>query len=227
MDRFGEVWREHARKIRENWGELYQDGDLLLIVGDLSWAMNMGDARDDIEWIASLPGRKVILKGNHDYWWGSINRVREAFGPTVFALQRDHVVIERLAIVSTRGWTCPGGSQPADPVGGGEAHPYTEQDAKLYRREVGRLKLSLESLQKSGETYDQLVVALHYPPMNPDHEPSGFTELIDRSRADMCVHGHLHGEESIATAFEGRRGETVYHCVSADAVKMVPRVLWP
>ncbi|MFH0943974.1 MAG: metallophosphoesterase [Planctomycetota bacterium] len=227
MDRFGEVWREHARRIRENWVELHQEGDLLLIVGDLSWAMTMGEAQEDIEWIASLPGKKVILKGNHDYWWGSINRVREVFGPTVSALQRDHVLIGRLAIVGTRGWQCPGGRQPADPVGGEGARPYTEQDAKLYRREVHRLKLGLESLETSGERYDHLVIALHYPPMNPDHEPSGFTKLIDQGRADSCVHGHLHGEESIATAFEGRRGGTAYHCVSADAVEMVPRMIWP
>jgi len=225
MDRFGEVWRDHPARIREHWADLHREGDVLLIAGDLSWAMTLEEARADLAWIESLPGRKVLIKGNHDYWWKSIKQVRAAFGPGVSALQRDHVVLDGLAIAGTRGWQPPGGEGLVDPIAPEGPPAYTEQDEKIYRREVHRLRLSLEQLERSGAAYDRLVVALHYPPMNSRHEPSGFTELLDRHGADLCVHGHLHGPEALAFAFEGRRRRTVYHCVSADHVDMRPRLL--
>lgn len=226
MDRFGEVWHDHSDQVVRAWREQYREGDVLLLVGDLSWAMTLDEARDDLAWIEALPGRKVILKGNHDFWWSGINKVRSHIGESVTALQYDHVLLGDVAVVGTRGWQCPGEIGSADLMAAdGAPAAYSEKDEKIYRREVGRLKLALERLQRSGTRYETLVVALHYPPMNPSHEPSGFTELIDAHGADLCVHGHLHGEESIRTAFEGRRGKTLYHCVSADAVRMRPRLL--
>ncbi len=231
MDRFGAVWVDHQTRIREAWQALAQEDDLLLIVGDLSWAMNLEEAADDVRWIAALPGRKIVIRGNHDYWWSGITKVRAAFGPTVHALQADYVVLDGVAIVGTRGWQAPGSAGSADAMVEKESRnegsfTYTEHDQKIYDREVGRLALGLDKLAKSGEAHETLVVALHYPPMNPEHEPSGFTELCDRHGVDHCVHGHLHGR-SIKTAFEGVRegGKTRYHCVSADAVRMTPRRL--
>ncbi len=227
MDRFGEIWTDHSTVIARNWQEVARADDVLLLVGDLSWAMRIEDARADIEWMKSLRGRVLAIRGNHDFWWGSIGKVRAALTP-VRAMQHDHVVLDRVAFVGTRGWQCPGSIGSADAMGGGgEAGSvqYTPEDRAIYDREVGRLKLALEGLKKSGAEYDKLVVMLHYPPMNPAHEPSGFTDLIDAHAADICVHGHLHGKESIATAFEGVRGRTTYHCVSADAVAMRPRLL--
>jgi predicted phosphohydrolase len=153
--------------------------------------------------------------------------VRRALAPIV-ALQHDHVVIDGVAIVGTRGWQCPGSAGSADITVEREGDSagtktYTEHDRQIYESELVRLKLAFDGLAKSGDRYERLIVALHYPPMNPEREPSGFTALIDAHGADACVHGHLHGAESIATAFEGVRGRTTYHCVSADAVRMVPR----
>ena len=229
MDRFGEVWEDHATEVAAHWDRIARDDDVLLLVGDLSWAMTIDEARDDLEWIRARPGRVVCIRGNHDFWWSGIGKVRRALGDDVTALQHDHAVIDGVAIVGTRGWQCPGSIGSADLMAAGDGKDgssrYTDDDRKIYEREVGRLRLGLEGLKKSGATYERLVVALHYPPMNPAHEPSGFTELIDEHKADVCVHGHLHGEASIATAFEGLRGRTSYHCVSADAVRMVPRRL--
>lgn len=227
MDRFGEVWSDHPRRIAAHWSALHQDGDLLLLLGDLSWAMNLDEARDDLAFIQALPGRKVVIKGNHDYWWSGIGKVRKACGPAVHVLQFSHVVIDGVAIVGTRGWRTPGGDAP-DPLAAGQGGepPFSAEDQKIYEREVERLGLALAGLCASGATYDQLVVCLHYPPMNSRHEPSGFTELLDRYGAALCVHGHLHGEAALATAFEGRRGGTIYHCVSADAVRMRPRLVF-
>jgi len=228
MDRFGEIWTDHPRVIDANWRAEARDDDVLLVVGDLSWAMTFDEAAEDIAWIDALPGTKVVIKGNHDFWWKSISKVRAAFGPTVHALQYDHVVIGGVAIVGTRGWQCPGSSGSADAIQAAEqagAPSYSDADRKLYEREVGRLKLALEKLEKSGDAYDEVIVILHYPPMNPDQEPSGFTDLLDAFGPTHLVHGHLHSAEWIATAFEGKRAETTYHCVSADAVAMSPRLI--
>lgn len=223
MDRFGPIWRDHPQTVAARWQAVATDDDVLLLAGDLSWAMTIEQAADDLAWIRTLRGRKVVIRGNHDYWWNGIGKVRRALGAGVFALQHDHVVLDGIAIVGTRGWQCPGTLGSADAMAeGGASATYSEEDRTIYDREVGRLRLGLEGLKRSGLAYDRLVVLLHYPPMNPEREPSGFTELLDAHGADVCVHGHLHGEW-IKTAFEGLRGKTTYHCVSADAVAMEPR----
>lgn len=224
MDRFGEVWTDHVPRVAAEWSRIGTADDVLLLCGDLSWAMTVEEAQSDLAWIQALVGRLVVIKGNHDFWWSGIGKVRRALGPRVTALQHDHVIVGGIAIVGTRGWQCPGSAGSAD-VMAETAGPasYTADDEKIYLREVERLRLGLQGLLRSGHAYDRLVVALHYPPMNPEHQPSGFTALIDEFGADVCVHGHLHGAAAIATAFEGVRGATTYHCVSADAVRMVPR----
>jgi predicted phosphohydrolase len=229
MERFGEIWRDHVATIERNWHEVAREDDVLLVVGDLSWAMKVEEAAEDLAWLKRLRGHVVVIRGNHDFWWSGIGRVRAALAP-VIALQHDHVILGDVAIVGTRGWQCPGSAGSADLMvdrGGGEegSFVYSEADRAIYEREAIRLKLGLDGLKKSKAAFSKLIVALHYPPMNPAHESSKFTELVDEAGADVCVHGHLHGAESIATAFEGTRGKTRYHCVSADAVAMRPRCI--
>src|SRR5436853_786218 len=209
MDRFGDHWRDHDRKIFAAWQRLAQDDDLSLIVGDTSWAMRLGEAMPDLQRIGGMPGRKLMLKGNHDYWWETLAKMRRVVDPSIDFLQASAVIINRVAIAGTRGWTCPGGTF------------FEEEDGKIYEREVGRLRAALQSLKGRGDEYDHLIVALHYPPVNERHEPSGFTELIDECRAAVCVYGHLHGE-GIRTGLVGVRHSTRYHLVSADAVDFTP-----
>jgi len=219
MHIFGEHWRDHDKKIAENWNRIANDDDVLIIAGDISWAMKLEEAAADLEWIARLKGRKVLIKGNHDLWWSSRSKVRKIADPSIEILQADSIVINGVAIAGTRGWQCPGNEGSADMLIEGAEARYTEQDFKIYQREVGRLKLALESLR--GKAYRHLIVVLHYPPMNSQHEESGFTRLIDEYGADWCVHGHLHGD-SIKTAFNGVRGKTHYRLVSADSVDFAP-----
>ncbi len=228
MHVFGENWRNHADKIAEAWKSLSdpaEPNDILILAGDLSWAMRLEEAQPDLGWIASLHGRKIIIRGNHDYWWHSVAKVRAAAGPTVEPLQASCVVWERVAFVGTRGWQCPGTESSLDMMEriekGGTGPGYTEQDRKIYEREVGRLRLGLEQARKRAAEFDRLVVILHYPPMNGRHEPSGFTELLDEYGADWCVYGHLHGA-AIAGAFNGSRGKTRYQLVSADSIDFTP-----
>jgi predicted phosphohydrolase len=209
MDRFGDHWRNHDRKIFDAWQRLAQDEDLSLIVGDTSWAMRLPEAMPDLERISSMPGRKLMLKGNHDYWWETLSKMRRVVDPSIDFLQGSAVIMNRVAIAGTRGWTCPDGAF------------FEEEDRKIYDREVGRLRAALFSLSGREADYDRLIVALHYPPTNESHAPSGFTELIDEFKADVCVYGHLHGD-GIRTGLVGVRGRTHYHLVSADAVDFTP-----
>jgi len=209
MDRFGEHWRDHDRKIFENWEEIARDDDLLLICGDSSWAMRLPEAADDLARIGRMKGRKLMLKGNHDYWWETRARMSRVLDPSIEPLNGASAIVGRVAVAATRGWLCPNDSH------------FEEHDRKIYERELGRLRSALSSLDGRRAEFDSLIVALHYPPTDEKHQPSGFTELIDRHQAHACVYGHLHGED-IKTALTGRREQTDYYLVSADAVDFAP-----
>jgi predicted phosphohydrolase len=210
MERFGENWRDHDKKIFSAWECIGKEDDLLLLVGDHSWAMRLEEAQPDLDRIGAMRGTKIILKGNHDYWWQSHSKMRRALHPSIHILQGSSLIINRIAIAGTRGWVCPNDIY------------FEEHDQKIYEREVGRLKLALESLKGREADYDFLIVALHYPPTNNKHEASGFTELIDTYGADACVYGHLHGSEAIQSALTGLRGKTRHYLVSADSIDFTP-----
>jgi uncharacterized protein len=237
MHIFGEHWRDHAAKIEAAWREIGDtapadvnpEEDVLILAGDLSWAMRPDEARPDAEWISRLRGRKVVIRGNHDYWWNSLAKVRALLGDSVEPLQASCTVIDRVAFVGTRGWQCPGAEPSTDAFERMEAakrrerpvREYTAEDRKIYDRELIRLRLGLEQAQKRRAEFDKLVVILHYPPMNGRHEPSGFTDLLAEFQADWCVYGHLHGD-SIATGFNGKLGPTEIRLVSADSIAFRP-----
>ena len=208
MDIFGPAWDNHVGKIAANWKRVVKSEDLVLIPGDISWALKLREAVPDLHWLAQLPGRKLLLRGNHDYWWSSISRVRQALPPDVYALQNDHFSWGEWAICGSRGWLCPGHE-------GFNAL----KDEKIYQREIQRLTLSLDSAQRAG--YGQIIVALHYPPTNGRHEESGFTTLFTKYPVKTCVYGHLHGPAH-AAALEGEWRGIMYHLVSADAVDFTP-----
>lgn len=212
MDRFGNHWIGHDRRIFDAWDAIGADDDLLIVAGDTSWAMRLEDALPDLARVGAMKGRKVILKGNHDYWWQSESKLKEALDPSIEPLHARSVIVNRVAVAGTRGWVCPGDSF------------FDDRDRKIYDREVGRLRRALEPLAGRRDDYDTLIVALHYPPVNGRLEPSGFTDLIDESRADVCVYGHLHGDD-ITRALTGEREHTRYYLVSADAVDFSPSLV--
>ena len=210
MDKFGEHWRDHDRKIFESWEQIGRDDDLLILAGDISWAMRLEDALPDLNRIGQMKGRKLMIKGNHDYWWASNAKLHKVLSPSIDILHGSSAVIGAVAVAGTRGWICPGDTF------------FRPDDLKIYNREVGRLKLALDSLQTQGDEFGRLVVVLHYPPTNDKGEPSGFTDLLDQYRVDECVYGHLHGD-AIKTGITGLHGNTTYHLVSADAVDFAPK----
>ena len=201
MNIFGDNWENHWDKIKIDWHEKVTQDDIVMVPGDLSWAMHMSDAKIDIDSICEMPGKKIILRGNHDYWWSSISRVRNMLHNETYAIQNDCVVIDHYCFAGTRGWVCP------------NDRGVLPEDQKIYLREVGRLKLSLEQAVK--QDAEEIIVMLHYPPFNENQEPSGFTELIEAHNIKTVVYGHLH-DASARRSFNGEINGTKYLNVSCD-----------
>ncbi len=183
MDIFGMKWDNYVERICADWRARVGDDDIVLIAGDISWAMYLEKAVPDLQFIGALPGHKVILRGNHDYWWKSISLVREALPVKMYAVQNDAVRIGDNVICGSRGWTVP------ETAGAFES----EQDKKIYLRECERLKLSFTYAQRIRKTGDRLICMTHYPPFNLKREDSDYTALIGAAGAEACVYGHLHG----------------------------------
>ena len=209
MDIFGGNWAGHPDILFERWREVVNEDDLVLLPGDISWAMHLDDALADLRDIAALPGTKVLLRGNHDYWWSSIGKLRAALPERMYAVQNDAVKIGEVVVAGSRGWTVPGSFE------------FSEQDEKIYVREVERLRLSLNAAKKLKG--DKLVVMLHYPPTNARLEPSAVTELLREAQPDAVVFGHLHGAGPGLPLPD--LGETEVHFVAADALGFRPKLL--
>ncbi len=214
MDVFGSHWSDHPRRMAEAWDRLVEQSDTVLCPGDLSWATRLDEAGPDLAWIGARPGQKILGKGNHDHWWSSITRVREALPPGCRALQNDAVDLGPVVVAGTRGWDVPG------------SETFGPDDHKIYLREVGRLRMSLEEARRmAGER--PILTALHYPPFASDGSATGFTELVEAHRVEVCVYGHLHGAEAHATVVEGSVRGVTYRCVAADYVDFQPVQVWP
>lgn len=214
MDIFGKKWEGYEDKLVANWNAKVGADDLVLIAGDISWAMSFSDALRDLEWISALNGRKVLLRGNHDYWWKSITAMRAAFPPSVFAVQNDCLRFGKVLVAGTRGWTVPEIDAKQ-----------TEQDAKIFAREVERMKLTLSAAEQARVEGDVLIAMTHYPPFNARRQPSPFTELLGAARPNAVVYGHLHGAG-------GRKDKLVaidgvpYYLTSVDQIDCDPVLIY-
>ena len=209
MDIFGEKWSRHDEKIKNNWIKKINKDDTILIAGDISWAMRAEDSMLDLQWIEDLPGKKIISKGNHDYWWGSITKLNSKFENTKF-LQNNFYEYGEYAICGTRGWICPGTDR------------FNEKDKKIYLRELIRLRLSLDSAKKAG--FNKFIVMLHYPPTNEKFEESGFVEMLKEYEVEKVIYGHLHGP-SLSRVLNGMRDGIEYILTSADFIDFNPKFI--
>lgn len=206
MDIFGKAWENYIDKIIENWNNLVSDEDIVLLAGDLSWAMTLENALIDIDFLKNLKGYKVIIRGNHDYWWKSISRIRENFPHKFYAVQNDCIRIEKYLICGTRGWTCPDGDN------------LTSDDKKIYLREAERLKLSFKQVERMRKQDDTIICMMHYPPFNTKHEPSDYTDIISQNNVDFVIYGHLHGKDCRADKIVKISG-IPYYLTSCDLVE--------
>lgn len=207
MDIFG-GWENYVERIKENWNREVSPEDTVVVPGDISWAMSLKEAVADFRYIHELPGRKIILKGNHDYWWTTAakmnNFLAENGFDSIFILHNNHYAYENYGICGTRGWINDD-SEPAD--------------AKVLAREAQRLKTSIASAENAGL---EPLVFLHYPPLYGNEYNPDLLEVMYRHNIKRCWYGHIHGRKGHQNAVNGERDGIVFQLVSADYVQFCP-----
>jgi predicted phosphohydrolase len=214
MDVFGEHWRKHYLRLEDNWKNLVSDDDTVLVPGDISWAMDIREARQDLAWLHELPGRKIIVKGNHDYWWPSMRKLRGSLQSSIVPLQHDAIRVDPVVVAGTRGWLTP------------EHEDFQEErDGKTYRRELLRLEMALDRASEMGSGTSALVFMIHYPPISGGRGTE-FSRMISERGVDICVYGHIHAApgkwpEGTDVELNGVR----YILVSADRLGFKPMEL--
>lgn len=206
MDIFGGAWVGYMQKLQEGIADIGPD-DTTVLLGDLSWALDLAEAREDFAWINQIPGRKIILKGNHDYWWSTASKFykfcEENDFSNQFILNNNHYEYEGCAICGTRGWFF-------------EEERSGAHDEKIFKRELLRLESSLQSAGSLPK-----IVFLHYPPKYKGYECQEIIDLMKRYDVRQCYYGHLHGP-SHALAMEGLWDGIEYKLVSADRLNFRP-----
>jgi uncharacterized protein len=233
MDIFGPHWRSHVDRVESAWRQLVASEDVVCLPGDFSWAMRLAEAEPELEWLGRLPGRKVLLRGNHDYWWASASKVRRVLPVGVYALQNDALLLDGVGFAGSRGWVdarldfrslCSGLSderaerrEPLHAIRG------PEEDALIYRRELKRLEASLRALASGAK---RRIALLHFPPTSPLMESTPVTDLLEEYAIEVAVFGHLHGPcaEPFRNPY-GRRKGVEYDLVSADFIDFTPALL--
>lgn len=205
MDVFGDHWTGHFDRIAQDWCERVAADDVVLLAGDTSWAMQLADAIPDLNAIGELPGRKILIKGNHDYWWGGVGQVRKALPDGMQVIQHDTVDIGWAVVCGTRGWSYPTQETPLAP-----------EDERIFNREMIRLELALNAaVKQAGER--PIVVMLHYPPLYQQDRDTPFTRLLEKYPMHTVVYGHLHGS-AIRAGFTGVHNGIRYVLTSCDGL---------
>ncbi len=210
MDIFGPLWENHPEKIEKNWCAVVKEQDTVLVPGDISWAKTEAEAKADLDFLAALPGKKVLLRGNHDYWWSSVSRLRRRY-PALQFLQNDALLVEEVAVCGCRGWVLPG-------------EETTKEDEKIYRRELERLRLSLTAAKALGGS--SMLAMFHFPPLLLGQEETAMIDLLQQSGVQTAVFGHIHGTDNFLQVIEGRWQQMQLHLVSADYLDFMPKLIW-
>lgn len=210
MDIFG--WKDHAQRIAAAWQARVRAQDWVLIAGDISWALKLNDAVLDLQWIDALPGRKVLIRGNHDYWYPRRvgESLRRLLPPGITALGGTATDIGEAVVCGTRGWITPGtpGFQP-------------DTDTRIYNRELMMLDEALRSAQQLAAGIRPIVVMIHYPPFL-NRQPTEFAHRIAAAGAAACVYGHLHRQEDWNMAVQGHVGGVYYQLTACDYLQFWP-----
>lgn len=207
MDVFGGRWVNYVEKIKNNWCATVTDDDTVIIPGDLSWAMNFEELEPDFDFIESLPGKKVLMKGNHDYWWSTLKKlnefIKEKEYKTIKFLFNSAYFTDGISVCGSRGWDIFG---------------TTGHDDKIVRRENGRLTVSCLEGQKLG---GELIAFMHYPPVSPTSTKDEFIEVLQNFGVKRCYYGHIH-HSGAGRVFEGEKFGITFKLISADQLDFIP-----
>ncbi len=208
MDIFGRNWHNYMEKIKENCNICLTEDDVLLIPGDISWGTYMSQAENDLKFIEELPGKKVISRGNHDYWWASAKKLEEMKQRlelhSLIFLHNSFFEYEDIAVCANRGWN----------------YSASSENVKIYSRELLRMELSLDVAEKAG--FKSKIAVTHYPPILPDGTPDGrYIELFKKYNVALCLYGHLHNVKD-SEVFEGEYCGIDFKLVSSDYLDFMP-----
>lgn len=217
MDIFG--WGNHVKQIENNWP--LNDNDTIIMPGDLSWGMYIDEVIPDFKWLESLPGKKILTKGNHDLWWNSRKKVDDVLKnfPSISVIHNSHIVVEDKYICGTRSWRLVSRKENEDD------EPYlSDEDKKIVNRELIRLRMSIDSAVAAGAANDEIIVFLHFPPIIKtkvcESTDFVFHELLKKYEIHDVYFGHLHGaaHKDYIDSYEGIH----YHLVSSDYLNFSP-----
>jgi predicted phosphohydrolase len=236
MTIFGSHWVDHAAKISRAWKDRVGEEDVVLVAGDVSWAMRLSEAAADLAFLAQLPGRKVLIRGNHDYWWGSATKVRSLLPAGMYILHNDALFLDGVALAGTRLWIDPDMAPPRlpqrteqdglpvrsnrnkDEWNSESIDP--ERDQRIFERELGRLELALSRLSDQAPLR---IAMVHFPPLSNDLKETRAARMLEEAGIHHCVFGHLHNVlPGPGRSFYGCRKGVVYHLTSCDYLDFVP-----
>ncbi len=205
MDVFGPAWDDYVDKIFADWKEKVSNDDVVLMAGDFSWAMKLEETAEDFALLQNLPGKKVLIRGNHDYWWKSISAVRNVLPENFYAIQNDAIKFDDVVICGTRLWNLPDANKTQSP-----------EDEKIYKRELIRLEMTLQNATKLRTNGEKLICMLHYPPYTFKEEDNEVTALLEKYAVDAVVYGHIHAycKQNLVLNKNG----VVYYLTSCDIV---------
>lgn len=228
MEVFGPFWHNYAEKIESHWKQKISSKDLILIPGDISWAKHLEQALVDLKWIDALPGTKVILRGNHDYWWSSASKLSKIMPPSIHFIQNNVFIWNDIAIGGSRLWDT--SEYHFDTFiefqenlrqrlkTSTELEDEKEENERIFVRELERLKLSLSQISSKSKIK---IAMAHYPPIGPDLAPSRASQILESFHIDYCVFGHLHNVRKGALPFGEARG-VKYLFTSCDYLDFIP-----
>ncbi len=226
MEVFGPSWSRYIERIKENWKQVVSEDDLVLIAGDITWAIKPEDAKIDLDWIATLPGTKVMIRGNHDYWWRTKSQVDKILPPRFHIVHNDALNLPTLSIGGSRMWDSLE-YRFADivdfkdnPKANPKVKPLTdEENEKIFRKELIRLEMSLAKMDPNAP----LKIAMtHYPPIGNDLKPSKVHALLKKYHIDLCVFGHLHNLRPNHPPLFGSLDNIQYLFTAADFLEFKP-----
>lgn len=199
MDIFGENWLNHQEKIADDWIKKVSKDDIVLLPGDLSWGLKLEEALPDLGFIDNLPGSKIIIKGNHDYWWTSYKKLVDLPLKSLNFIQNNSISFGDTSYCGTRGWAFSGDMD------------LTAADEKIYKRELLRLEMSLQFAENK-----RIVTLLHYPPFGKTGEKSEIVDLLEKYQVEKCVYGHIHNSFHSRSFIDGIYNNIEYKLVSCD-----------
>ncbi len=215
MDVFGGHWENHHLKIEQAWRERITSEDIVLCPGDTSWGMRPTEAALDLAWLSELPGQKILVKGNHDFWWpGTRKKLRELLPDSIHTLKKNALVLGGVGFIGVRGSDI---RRPPDTS--------AEEHRASIEREITEFRTSILDLRQNHSGYERIIALFHYPPFEMDESPSVYSGMVEASGAELCVYGHLHTPEWCARGFEGMHNGVEYRLLSCDHLEFVPVLL--